>query len=423
MRALISRAAAVGLVACAVAPLASQPAPSPQGGSPAERRIVAALAAVEARPAAAQPRVDLAWALTKRAREINDPTYYDRAAEAAAKALELEPGNWDARKAQVWVLLGRHEFARAHEEALKLNTLMKDDVMVYGFLADANAELGNYQQAEEAVQWMLDMRPAHLSGLTRAAYLREVFGDVDGAIEAYATAASRLSPVETEDRAWILSQIGHLLLSIGKESEAATALQQALDAFPGYHYAVGTLAKVRLAQQKPLEAVALYKQLYAAAPHPENLYLLAEALESARSPEAARAFADFERRALAESTQRDNANRELVLYYLDRAKKPAEGLRIAALERAHRQDVFTLDAHAWALSAVGRHGEARREIDRALAVGIRDAAMLYHAGVIASRQGDREAARTRLEASLAVNPRSAVADRVRAELARVSRAS
>jgi tetratricopeptide (TPR) repeat protein len=198
-------------------------------------------------------------------------------------------------------------------------------------------------------------------------------------------------------------------------------LQQALEAFPNYHYALAALAKVRLAQQKPLDAVALYQQVYSAAPHPENLYFLAEALAAAGSAEATRTFDEFERLALAESRQRDNANRELIAYYLDHAKKPADGLRIAELERSHRQDVFTLDAYAWALSAVGRHADARRAIDAALEVGIRDATMLYHAGVIAARQGDRETARTRLEASLATNPTSPVAGRARSALVSLKR--
>ena len=39
---------------------------------------------------------------------------------------------------------------RAREEARKLNQKMPDDVMVYGFLTDANIELGNYKEAEES---------------------------------------------------------------------------------------------------------------------------------------------------------------------------------------------------------------------------------------------------------------------------------
>ena len=54
------------------------------------------------------------------------------------------------RRIQVWLLLGKHEFAAAREEALKLNKKMPDDVMVYGFLTDANIELGNYDDAEDS---------------------------------------------------------------------------------------------------------------------------------------------------------------------------------------------------------------------------------------------------------------------------------
>jgi Flp pilus assembly protein TadD len=62
---------------------------------------------------------------------------------------------------------------------------------------------------------------------------------------------------------------------------------------------------------------------------------------------------------------------------------------VAELEIGRRRDVHTLDAHAWALSANGRHDEARRQVERALAVGIKDPEILFHAGVIASRLGDR----------------------------------
>ena len=69
------------------------------------------------------------------------------------------------------------------EEAKKLNKRMPDDVMIYGFLTDANVELGNYKDAETAAQSMLDLRPGNLPALTRAAYLRELFGDIDGSLE------------------------------------------------------------------------------------------------------------------------------------------------------------------------------------------------------------------------------------------------
>ena len=55
--------------------------------------------------------------------------------------------------------------------------------MVYGMLTDANIELGKYAEAEKSAQWMLDLRPGNIPALTRAAYLRELFGDIEGALE------------------------------------------------------------------------------------------------------------------------------------------------------------------------------------------------------------------------------------------------
>jgi hypothetical protein len=79
----------------------------------------------------------------------------------------------------------------------------------------------------------------------------------------------------------------------------------------------------------------------------------------------------------------DNSNRELVAYYVDHAKDPAQALAIARREIARRHDVFTLDSYAWALAANGDYAEANRQIRTALAVGVKDPAVLHHADVIA----------------------------------------
>lgn len=88
------------------------------------------------------------------------------------------------------MLLGRHEFAEALALARTLSEQVPDDLLVYGFLTDAHAELGQYKEAEEACQWMLDLRPGNIPALTRAAYLRELFGDIEGAIRADALGVS-----------------------------------------------------------------------------------------------------------------------------------------------------------------------------------------------------------------------------------------
>jgi tetratricopeptide (TPR) repeat protein len=384
--------------------LAQTPTAAPTSLTPAEQSIAAARKEIDKKPGQFSGYNQLAIALSRRARETSDVAYYAQAEEALKKSRELAPSNMESDKIGVWLMLGRHEFPAALEAAKILNKKVPDDVLVYGFLTDANAELGNYPDAENAAQWMLNLRPGNLPGMTRGAYLRELFGDVDGAYEWMDIAFQSTVPTETEDRAWILSQMGHLRFIAGRTDDADNILKQALIIFPGYHYALGNLAKVRITQKRYDEAVALLQQRYQAGPHAENLYDLAEALELAgRSEEAKKAFAEFEVKSLAESVRKDNSSRELVFYYADHAHQPAKALAVAKQEYSWRHDVYTLDAYAWALHVNGQDAEARKQIEIALAVGIRDSKIFAHAGEIALKLGDRAAAQRYLEASVSLH--------------------
>jgi tetratricopeptide (TPR) repeat protein len=174
--------------------------------------------------------------------------------------------------------------------------------------------------------------------------------------------------------------------------------------FPGYHYALGNLAKVRIQQKRYDEAVRLLKQRYDAAPHAENLFDLAQALQLAgKTDEANKAFAEFEQKSLLETNRGDNSNHELIFYYADYAKEPVKALEVAQREFTRRHDVFTLDSYAWALYANGQYVEARKQIETALAVGIRDAKIFRHAGEIALKFGDKAAAEHYLRESAELN--------------------
>src|SRR5215468_7170616 len=298
--------------------------------SPAERSVAQAEKLIANNSKDFEAFNALALALSRRARETSDVKFYAQAEEALQRSFEISPGNFDAERTHIWLLLGKHEFAAALEAAKQLNKKMPDDVMLYGFLTDANVELGNYKDAEAAAQWMLDLRAGSIPGLTRAAYLRELFGDVDGAVDLMEKAYQSTPPSESEDRAWIITQEAHLNLATGKTSQAENLLQQALAMFPGYHYALGNLAKVRIQQKRYAEAVELLQQRYQAARHAENLYELAEALQLAgRTEQAKKAFTEFEHKSLLESYRADNSNHELTFYYADQANEPAKALEVA----------------------------------------------------------------------------------------------
>ena len=398
-------AALLLLVLGTVAGFAQAPsAPAETKLSPAERGMAQARKLIEKNPKDFEAYNALALALSRRARETSDVKFYTQAEETLQKSFEISPDNFDGQRIHVWLLLGKHEFAAALEAAKKLNLRMPDDVMLYGFLTDANVELGNYKDAETAAQWMLDLKPGNTPGLTRAAYLRELYGDIDGSLDLMNMAYQSTPPGEVEDRAWIVTQMAHLNLTIGKIDEAEKLSQQALVMFPGYHYALGNLAKVRIQQKRYDEAVELLKQRYAAAPHAENLYDLAQAMQFAgKTEDANRALAEFEQKSLLETNRGDNSNHELIFYYADYAREPAKALEVARREFGRRHDVFTLDSYAWALYVNGQYPEARKQIETALAVGIRDAKMFRHAGEIALKSGDKAAAERYLRESAELN--------------------
>jgi tetratricopeptide (TPR) repeat protein len=327
----------------------------------------------------------LATAYARRARETSDVRFYAKAEETLQKSFALAPGNFDGLKVQAALQLGRHEFSQALETAARLNKMIPDDVAVYGYLVDANVELGNYKEAVDAAQWMLDLRPGNVPGLARAAYLRELHGNLSGALELTQMAYQSTPQPETENRAWLLTQMAHLELLSGDVSKAEADASGALAVFPDYHAALAALAEVRIAQQRYQDAVALLAKRHTAAPRAEYLYALANAQSLAGQREDASAsFGEFERLSRAESALADNSNRELVLYYVDRAGAPAKALEVARREVERRHDVFTLDSYAWALAANGDYQAAGAQMQKALAIGVKDPVVLSHAGAIAA---------------------------------------
>jgi tetratricopeptide (TPR) repeat protein len=392
------------LFCTALAAAQSGAVPESTNLSPAEIEVAQARKAILEKPAEYTAYNLLATVLLRSAQKTFDAGIYTEAEEAVKKSLELAPNNFDAEKIQASILLAEHEYPAALELAKALNKRVPDDVMVYGLLTDANVELGNYKDAEDSAQWMLNLRPGNLPALIRAAHLRELFGDPEGAYELMEMAYQSTPPTETWERAGMLTEMGHFRRASGGIDAAEKLFQQALTSFPNYPSALENLAQVRITQKRYADAVVLLQQRKQGAPRADNLYDLAEALQLAgRDGEAKRAFADFEIKSLLELSKKQNSNRELVFYYADHAHQPAKALQVAQQEYAWRHDIYTLDAYAWALHINGQDAEARKQIETALAVGIRDPRLFLHAGEICLGVGDIPAAKAYLEQAAELN--------------------
>nr|MBA3913305.1 hypothetical protein [Terriglobales bacterium] len=319
-------------------------------------------------------------------------------------------------------LLGEHQYPAALELAQTLNKRVPDDVMVYGLLTDANMELGNYEDAERAAQWMLNLRPGNVPGLTRAASLRELFGDVEGAEELMGLALQADPLNDGAHRAAMLARMSHLRLLSGKTDAAEHLSREALTALPNYSPALESMAEVRTAQGRYEDAATLFSQRYQLSPSADSLFDWAEALERAGHGAGARkGFAEFESQAITQLNGKDNSNRKLVFYYADYSKQPSNALRVAEREYSWRKDVYTIDAYAWALHVNGRDSEALKQMERALAVGVRDPPMLLHAGEIAIGLGNTVAGARYLRQSLELHV--ADSEQARLTLAEISKSN
>jgi tetratricopeptide (TPR) repeat protein len=411
------------VLALFVIPMVHAQAPR-TGATPAQQKISWAEAAIKAHPDRSQPYNDLAVAYVQRVRETADPGYYAQAETVLQKSFQITPDNLEGQKAWIMILLGRGKFAQALALAKTLNKKTPDDVLLYGFIADAAIALGEYPDAEQAAQWMLDMRPGNVPGLLRGAALRRLYGDAQGATDFFSQAYQQMAPTQTEELARTLTEMADLQLSIGDIDGADKLLQSAWQRFPGYYAALEVSAQALTARQHYSEAVDLLRQRNLKFPTIASRYALAEALERAgQATEAASAYTDFVAMARPLINDNDNANQELISYYLGRGHDPAEALRIAQLEIAKRHDVNTLDGYAWALYCNGRYEEARKQIAMAIAVGVREARTFYHAGVIAAKLHDDATASSYLKQSVSQNPWSESASSAREALERLAPAS
>ena len=392
--------------------------------TPAQQKISWAEAAIKAHPDRSQPYNDLAFAYTQRVRETADSAYYVQAETALQKSFQITPDNLEGQKAQLMILLGRGEFRQVLALAKVLNRKTPDDILLYGFIADAAIALGDYSDAEEAAQWMLDMRPGNVPGLLRGAALRRLYGDARGATDFFSQAYQQMAPTQTEELAWTLTEMADLQLSTGDIDGADKLIHSAMQRFPGYYAALEVSAQVQTARQNYSEAADLLRERNLKSPTAASQYALAKALERAgQASEAASAFADFVAMARPLINNNENANEELISYYLGRGHDAAEALRIAQLEITKRHDVNTLDAYAWALCGNGRYDEAQKQISVALAVGVREARMFYHAGIIAAKLRDDASASRYLKQSVELNPSSEYAESAREALEKLAPAS
>ena len=150
----------------------------------------------------------------------------------------------------------------------------------YGLLGDALMEQGKLNDAVEAYQRMMNLKP-DLRAYARAAHMRWLKGDLSGAIEAMQLAVSAASPSDGESAAWVNTRLAFYLFQAGKFDEAEQRCAFALSLQSNYPPTLLLTGKILLAQNRLREAMDPLQKAAKLNPLPEYQWTLAEALRAA----------------------------------------------------------------------------------------------------------------------------------------------
>jgi tetratricopeptide (TPR) repeat protein len=178
--------------------------------------------------------VSAGQAFIRIARTRTQPELYAHVEACANRALQAVEGDADALHLKGIVMMDAHRFAEARALAEQLIAGDGDDVAAFGLMSDALLELGKLEEAAQAAQRMLDLKPSLLS-YGRSAHLRALAGDTKGALELYALAISAGRHLkDREPRAWMMVEAAKLFLHKGDIAGAEAGFDAALRELPGY---------------------------------------------------------------------------------------------------------------------------------------------------------------------------------------------
>ena len=141
---------------------------------------------IRRKPDDLKAKLMLALAYMQEARITGEhPYYYPAALDLIEQILGKDPDDltikYEAIVAKSSVLLSLHHFEEARKTGKEALAINRQNASIYGILCDANVELGQYDTAVAMADKMVSIRP-DIRSYARVSYLREIYGDMPGAI-------------------------------------------------------------------------------------------------------------------------------------------------------------------------------------------------------------------------------------------------
>lgn len=346
--------------------------------------------------------VNLGDALMQKPRETADYHYYGYAEQAYQQALAHNPKNADALTGMAWVTSDRHQFDKSVDWANQAVALNPQNNMAYGLMGDADVELGHYNDAYTHYQKMLDIRP-DTSSYSRGAHLLYLTGDARKATWLMAKAIKTGAPY-AENTAWCSTQLALMLLNEGAVVPAEQVLQDALKSTPDNFHVLAAMGMVQAAKKNYPAAIADYKKSLAIAPELTSAAALGDLYAVTGSKaEAERQYAQVEVLHKQNTDISIHDHMQMAQFYADHDRNLVQAMQFAE-EHKLTKNVNEADTLAWCYYKNGMQAQAKAAIQTALAWHTPDARILFHAGMIYAKEGNRISAGNYLSQALSLNP-------------------
>lgn len=357
---------------------------------------------IAANPQKVVSYVSLSQAYLQKVRETADASYYQKINDLMDQAEKIDAKNANIPAMRASVMLGRHKFKEAYAFAMTAVELAPDSNVNYGLLGDAQVELGQYKEAAASFQKMVNIRPDY-SSYIRIAYIRELYGDTKGAKQALQSAIEFGSSFK-ESIAFAYVELGKLQM----RDDIPTALrefQYALEIVPDYPPALEGLGKIAFFGGDNKKAETYFKKAFTKLAIVQYSTDLGDIYMREGDNVKAKQYYALSELAFMTSVQSGvDTDLEESLFLSDHDADLPKALAQARRAYVDRPSVYAADYLSWALYKNGEAEEAAKYTKEALRLGEVDPLILFHQGLIATKNNDTAAGQKYFSLSLKINP-------------------
>lgn len=338
-------------------------------------------------------------------------SYYNKSAlEFIDAALAAEPRNLDAICYKSMVYLSQHRFEEGREVAMKGLSLNPYNSFIYGLLVDANVELGDYDKAVEMSDKMNSIRP-DLRSYSRVSYLREIYGDVPGAIEAMEMAVNAGMP-GADDTAWSRMVLGHLFEDSNQPEAAMEQYQLALAEKPNYPFALAGVGRMLRYKKDYPTAIKYMEGAKAIMSDGTFFEELIDLYRLNNEPRQSETLLNNTLNALLADNITANKNkneghysdREIAMLYLKKGDWEKALTHARAEYERRPQNIDAAETYAWALYKNGNLKAAAPLLPTVMRTGSKNPERLVRMGLVYFANGETDKGESMIKEGLAAKP-------------------